>query len=424
MSTVRERTTPERALALLGVAALLVAACSSDDSGGGAGGDEGASAVDPADVLGPENVAAGDPVVVGYVYDGTTDVIDNAAELDAAQAAVEYVNQHLGGVAGRPLELDVCSTDQTPSGAADCVTQMVADGVPVALNGVTGQGPVLFPRLAEEGVPVFTPGTGDQESLTTPGIYIMGNGILSLLAGPAQLAADAGFDRAAIVVIDVPAASGVLEEAAPLFYDQVGVEVDVVTVPPETPDMTPNIAAELANDPGQFAIVGDPAFCAKALTGLANAGFDGTIMVIPHCLDDAVVESATNLDGAVMTTFTTTDPDSEEHQLYDAVMESYADASVDRGGVAPTGYQAVVGFVRAMAGLTGDVTAESVQAALAAMPPTPMPLADGITFQCDGQKVLIAPNICSTDVLQTELDADGNAKGYTILEGASLLGPG
>ena len=420
MLTVRDRS--RRALALLGVGVLLVAACSSDDDdSGGAGDDGGTTAADLAKALGPEDAAAGDPVVVGYVYDGTTDVIDNAAELAGAEAAVEYVNQYLGGVAGRPLELDVCSTDQTPSGAADCVTQMVTDEVAIVLNGVTGQSAVLFPPLAEAGVPVFTPGTGDQDSLFTPGIYIMGNGILSLLAGPAKLAADAGVDRAAIVVIDVPAASGVLEEAAPLFYDQVGVEVDVVTIPPETPDMTPNIAAELANDPGQFAVVGDPAFCAKALNALVGASFDGRVMIIPQCMDAALRESATNLEGVEMTTFTTTDPDSEEFQLYDAVMETYADANVDRGGTAPSGYQAVLGFARAMAGLTGEVTPETVQAALAAMPPTPMPLADGITYQCNGQQVSLGPNICSTDVLQTELDAEGNAKEYTVLEGASVL---
>lgn len=409
-------------LALIGVGALLVAACGED--GDGTGSNYGAPDIDPAEVLGPESPASGDPVQIGFVYDGTTDVIDNSAELAAAEATAQYVNQHLGGIAGRPIELDVCSTDQTPAGAADCVTQMAANGVPVVLNGVTGQGPALFPALAEAGVPVFTPGTGDQESLFTPGIYIMANGIVALLAGPAKIAADAGVDRAAVVVIDVPAASGVLEEAAPLFYDNVGVDLDVVTVPPETPDMTPNLAAAMTNGTGQFHLVGDPAFCAKALDGLAKAGFDGTITMISHCMDETVLQSATNLEDVVVTTFATTDPGSEEFHLYEAVMATYAGESVDRGGVAPSGYQAVLGFARAMAELEGDVTPDSIEAALAAMPPTPMPLADGITFQCDGQQVELAPNVCSTDVLRTELDAEGNATDYSIMEGAPLLAVG
>lgn len=414
------------AMALLGVGALLVsAACSDDDTdtGGGDGAEEDAPEVDLTEVLGEPNPATGEPLRLGYVYDGTTDVIDNADELEAAEATAEYVNEYLGGIGGRPIEFEVCSTDQTPSGAADCVTQMVTAEVPAVLNGVTGQALSVFPGLAEAGIAVFTPGAGDRENQTTPGIYIMGNGILSLLAGPALLAEQAGVERAAILVIDVPAASGLLETAAPLFYEQVGVEVEVVTVAPEAPDMTPNIAAAMANDVGQFAVVGDAAFCAKAMDGMTNAGFEGQISLIPHCIDDTLRESA-DLEGVVVSTFTNSDPESEEYQIYQAVMGTYASEGLDIAGTPMTGYQAVLGFARAMEGLTGEVTSESIKAAFAAMGPTPMPVAEGLTFQCDGQQVSIAPNFCSTDALWTTLDAEGNPTGYEVLDGAEILSLG
>jgi len=191
-------------------------------------------------------------------------------------------------------------------------------------------------------------------------------------------------------------------------------------IPPDTPDMTPNIAAELENDPGQIQVVGDPNFCAKAMDAIAAAGFDGQIVIIPQCIDQALIESATNLEGAILTTYTTTDPDSEEYQLYNAVMDTYADPDTERRGPAPGGYQAVVGFARAMRGLAGDVTAESIQSTFTGMEPTPMPLADGITYQCDGQQVAVVPAFCSTDILWTELDADGNGTEYHVLDGESL----
>lgn len=410
--TVRART----ALIPVVVTALLAAACGSGDD---AADDEGPD-IDPAEVLGAEDVATGEPLQIGFVYDGTTDAIDNAAELAAAEAAAEYVNTHLGGVGGRPIELDVCSTDQSPSGASDCVSQMVSDEVPIVLNGVTGQAPSLFPQLAEAGVRVFTPGAGDQATMFADGVQIMTNGIVALLTGPGKLAADAGVERAAIVVIDVPAASGIIEETAPLFYEPLGVEVDIVTVPPDTPDVTPSIAAELDNDPGQITVIGDPAFCLRALDGIANSGYDGRVAIIPHCIDESLTESASNLEGVFLTTMNTTDPDSEEYQLYDAVLEQFGGEDAERGGVAPSGYQAVVGFARAMEGLTGEVTPESIDAAFAAMPPTPMPLADGITYQCNRQQVEVAPNFCSTDVLWTELDAEGNGVDFQVLPGADL----
>jgi branched-chain amino acid transport system substrate-binding protein len=219
----------------------------------------------------------------------------------------------------------------------------------------------------------------------------------------------------------VPAATGAIEAAAPTFYDKVGVEVDVVAIPPDVPDMTPAVVAEMENEPGQFAVVGDPSFCLKAMNALAGAGFDGQIALISQCIDEAVLEQSPNIEGVALTTFATTDPDSEEYQLYQAVMSTFADDGADLGGVAPSGYQAVLGFARAMSGLTGDVTPDSVEAAFAAMDATPMPLADGITYQCNGEQVALAPNVCSTDVLSTTLDASGNPTTYDILPGADLL---
>ena len=347
--------------------------------------------------------------------------LDTADEFAAAQAAAEYVNEYLGGIAGRPIELHECTTDQTPSGAAGCVNEMVTAGVPVALNGVSGQGPSLYAPMAEAGVPMFVTGSLDQESFTTPGIAIMTNGIVAALAGPAQIAADDGIDRAAVVVIDVPAASGPVEQAASIFYGNADVEVDVVKVAPDAADLTPDIQAELSNDPGQFAVVGDPTFCTKAMNALASVGFTGNIVIIPQCIDDAFLESVTNLEGVTVLTSFAASETSEEHQIYNAVMDTYAGDDVDRGSTAPNGYQAVVGFARAMSGLTGEVTPDSVQATLAAMPPTPMPLADGVMFQCDGEQVEIAPNLCSTDALVTTLDADGKPTEYEVLNGAELL---
>ena len=58
---------------------------------------------------------------------------------------------------------------------------------------------------------------------------------------------------------------------------------------------------------------------------------------------------------------------------------------------------------------------------ISAMPSTPYPLADGLTFQCNKKQVSIAPNICSNAVLQTKVDAKGNGTKYTVLDGSTVL---
>ncbi len=409
---------------LLVSAALVVSACAGgDDDDASTGGDDDTTAttVDAAAVLGDENPADGEPITIGYVYDGESDTVDYSGEREAVEAVVEYANTYLGGVAGRPIELDVCETGATPAGAADCVTQMVADGVPAVVNGVTTQPAALYPPLAAEGIPVFTTGALDRESLSAPGIYLLGNVFLTVLAGPAQVAADNDIAQAAIMVVDNPAASGQLETAAPTFYGNVDVGVDVVTIPIDTPDVTPQVTAALGDEPGLIQVIGDPPFCGKVMRALDTVGYDGEIVVIPACLQGGANTDLPNLEGSLVLGNSSTDPEADEVKLYNAVLDTYASEDLDRGNVAVTGYQAMLGFVRAVAGLEGDVTADSVKATIEGMEPTPLPLADGVMFQCNHTAVAVAPNICSSDVLQTRLDAEGQGTTYEVLDGTEVL---
>ena len=401
----------------LAALALVGGACSDDSASTDEPDSSTETTIDAAAVLGEKNPATGDTLTIGYVYDGTSEAVDNSNDLVAAEAATSYVNEYLGGIGGKKVELEVCSTDQSPAGAGACVTQFAAAGVPVVLNGITGQAGSLFEPLSEVGIPVLVAAADPRDA----GATIMTNGILSLAAGPAKVFADAGVEQAAIIGIDVPAASAALKQSAPLFYDKAGVGVEVVLIPPDTADMTPNIQAALTKSPGGMTVVGDPLFCTKAMAAIASSGFDGELVVIPQCINEAFLEATTNLEGATMLTTATSDPESEQFQEYEAVMTMYAGDDPILGGTAPQSYQVVLGFARLMEGVTGDVTPEAVTTAMAEMPATEMPLGDGITFQCNGEQVSISPAICSQDVLQTTLDAKGNPGTFTILEGAEVL---
>jgi branched-chain amino acid transport system substrate-binding protein len=396
--------------------AIVVAGCSSNSSGGGE------SKSTALRVLGTKHVATGTPVKVGYVYDGTLAGINQTADIDGTQAAVKYVNNYMNGIAGHPITLDTCSTQETPAGAKNCVAQFITDKVPVVLNGATGQGGELFGPLAEQGVPVFLDTGGDDSTFGRPGVAILNNGMLGI-GGPALLAHQAGVKRVAIALIDLPSAVGPIKSAAPLFYGEFGIKTDYVAIPPGTPDASPQIDAELTNHPGQVMVVGDESTCVSVFKALANADYQGQKVILAGCTPGKT-EGLTNLAGSYVFPGQVTNGSSKTVQTYNAVMSLYAPSSLDRTGPATTDYQDVIAFAEATSGLKGAVTKESIQQAIASSPPKPLPLAPGMTFQCNRKQFVIASSMCTANILEGRLDANAEPGHYSVVSGKALLNGG
>ena len=115
-----------KSLALLFVLTLVGAACStSDDDGGGDTDDSGA--------------ASGDPIVIGFPADLTTDwAYYDSPMQEGAQFAVDQINDN-GGVLGRPLELQTVDMRNDVAEAAKVTQQLIDDGA-VYLIGTVGDG--------------------------------------------------------------------------------------------------------------------------------------------------------------------------------------------------------------------------------------------------------------------------------------------
>ena len=401
-------------------------AAGDDGSDGDVAGDEGSDGDGSgddgpgSDLFGEPNPATGDPVKIGFVSDGQSDAIDFSAEIPAAQAAVDYANEFLGGVAGRTIELITCETKQTPAGAQDCVAELASEGVVAVLNGASGQGGTLSAELNEIGIPFLTASVNDQASMGAPLTFILINS-LAVFVTPAAVAADAGLTNVAVVTIDVPAATGALNALVPLFYPNAGVEGEVVAVPPGTPDMTPQIQTAISKGAEMFAIIGDETFCISALQALEILGFDGPIVAIPTCVGEESV-NIVDFEGVLISGPTSDDPADAERALFLAVMDEFA-PDVSNLTVAVSGFMPVIAFARAMNGHPGgEMTPDTVTEALLAMEPAQVPVApEGATFQCNRAAVLIAPAFCAAGTLITALDADGNSTGYAPVDLTEIL---
>ncbi|MCU1401464.1 MAG: putative lipoprotein [Acidimicrobiales bacterium] len=353
----------------------------------------------PADALecaGP--AATGDAVKVGIVWPEGPAI--NIPEIgDSAGAAVKYTNECLGGVGGRPIELDSCTIDETnPAAATTCGNQFVEDGVAAVVVTITSQGATLVPIVTGAGIPyIVSGGTSPAESLDATGlVFSVSGGVAAALGAMAQDAKDQGIAKVALLVSD-NAAAGV-QGLSGIPFGKAGVAVNVVSVPAGTPDMTPQLSAALSDGAGETIVIGDATLCISYLQAAQSIDPDGKHGVIVTCVGDDVITAVGDaLDGATLYGGGPENSDDPEHVLYLDVMAKYSPATPTTGFTG-VGYQVVTSLVRGLAGLTGDVNAASVASTMKATKDIVSPAGFGQTFSCS-EKPLPPLTVCSGDAL-------------------------
>ena len=134
-----------RSFALVFTVCLFAAACSTSDEGNDGDGAGDAS-----------GAATGDPIVIGFPADLTTDwAYYDSPMQEGAQFAVDQINDE-GGVLGRPLELQTVDMRNDVAEAAKVTQQLIDDGA-AYLIGTVGDGILAEGQVAcTSGVPIST----------------------------------------------------------------------------------------------------------------------------------------------------------------------------------------------------------------------------------------------------------------------------
>jgi branched-chain amino acid transport system substrate-binding protein len=115
-------------------------------------------------------------------------------------------------------------------------------------------------------------------------------------------------------------------------------------------------------------------------------------------------------------------PDDPTCQLYQAVMSAYGDEVGDVENVtAMGGYAAMASLATALEGMTGDITPQSVIAAIKAMPEHDVPGGGGVRFPCGGTAVAAQPAVCAKGSLRTRLDGEGQPTTYEAIDATEIM---
>ena len=371
-------------------------------------------------LLGPANQATGSSIKIGLIDDGKSVGIDHTPIIGAFNATVQYVNEHLGGINGHVIEVDGCSTNNTPADATTCGIKMVNDRVAAVLVPVSAQDANVYDAMKGSGIQYFTYAAGSQDVITGPDVSLLVNP-LATLAAPAKIAQDAGVKKAAIIVIDVPAATGPIEAIAKPIYAKAGVDLHMVPISPQTADMAPQIQQEISNGAEQFSVIGTDDFNALGIKTLKQLGFAGKIVMVTAPSASIAESVPGGLEGVIYIASSTTDPNDQDVKLYDAVMATYM-KDITPNAQSAWAFVTVLGLVDALRGQSSAVDAPTVAAAINSMPAAlPLPMGAGLKFQCGAKVVALLPNSCTDNALWTTLDAQGNDQGYEALDVSGFM---
>ncbi|MER5491507.1 ABC transporter substrate-binding protein [Streptomyces sp. NPDC002490] len=148
------------ALALSIGVCLALTACSSGDGSAGAGAESAGSTSEAAafyrDFTGAgEGKAQGEPITVGWVNLEGGDV-SFPEVTESAEAAVALVNEELGGVGGRPIELRKCAIVTSEEQGQACAQEMLNDDeIDLVIEGVAPIGTGAFHQTMAGRKPVI-----------------------------------------------------------------------------------------------------------------------------------------------------------------------------------------------------------------------------------------------------------------------------
>jgi len=347
-----------------------------------------------ADVLPDEPTEAeGEPIVIGMINQENTPVASFPELSAAVQAAVDFVNAELGGVGGRPLQLDVCNTEFSPEGSTACAQGFVEAGAPAVVGGIDVWGTAID-TLEENGVPYVGGIPASTPAVTSPLSYQFSGGVYGPTIAFAHHAAEAG---ATTVALAYPEYDPATEAAAAgeAVLEREGVEqVQLIPYPVTATDLTSPLQAAAAIDPDALIMLAADTGCEGTFDGIETVGITAQLYLVGACATPSILEEAgpAKTEGTIFNVEGELEGGDPDRDLYFAVSDAYGEG-FDPIGAGTVSFRSFMNLYVVMAGLGGDLTSEAVAAALDAQVDAPSFM--GHPYTCDKEQLPGQPAMCS-----------------------------
>jgi branched-chain amino acid transport system substrate-binding protein len=311
-----------------------------------------------------------------------------------AEAAVSYVNEELGGVHGRPLQLETCITRGSPETSASCANELVAKNPAAFVGGADFFAFASLPIYGDSGIPmVGGPVFTDAEMTATNTFRFVGSAA-SLGAMAIYAVEELEAETIALVYPDNIAGNTTVDSFIAPVVEAAGAEVARTPFAPDTPDFAPTLTNAVAADPDAIIGVVPPQACPGVLAAYRSVTPDLPFFVTTVCVEASVVDAVGEdaVEGIYTnSSFDTQGGTDEADAFRHAVSTSVDRESLDEIGVAT--FSTVMNLYAILTELEPEnVTPEAIAESLTSSVDEPSFL--GNTYTCDGAQVAGRPALC------------------------------
>ena len=412
------------AVAVAAAMLLGLSACGGDDDKDGAAASSSATPGASSTV----KAATGEPIVLGMINQENTPAGSFPEIRVADQAAVKYINQELGGVNGRPIQLETCITNAAPESSATCANQLIAKKPIAVTSGVDFGTAASLPLLNKAnipyvgGVPLLPP------ELTSPNSFMFVGGSTS--AFPSQsvfLGREEKAKKVNILYTDNPSGAAAATTYGEKILKASGVqEVNLIPEKADAADFTSSVTKAAQGNPDAIMVLFSSQGCSRIMQAGASLGLTSKIKFYypGSCVGPAVVKAGgAGAEGARFNTETILlGDDDPQVKAFLSAMKTYAGADAVLSSFAQTGFGAIMNIYELLKKMPADgITSEALVTALKATKDQPNFMSHPYT--CDGKQVPGLPAVC--DAYSKIIEYKGSKTSYIYndwLTGADKIG--
>ncbi|HET8931744.1 MAG TPA: ABC transporter substrate-binding protein [Acidimicrobiales bacterium] len=343
-----------------------------------------------------KTTATGAPITLGMVNQENTPAASFPELTKATQAAVDWVNDELGGVDGHPIELETCNTKFSAEGSTACGQQFVEAKVPAVLGGIDVFGNSIDVLEANDipfvgGIPV-----SNQSAVNKNSFQFSGGTWGSAIAFADYAARTLHAKKVAVIYAEFGSISQSAEFAEKVLKDH-GVTAQMIPYPVLATDLSSALEAAAAAEPDAMLVLAADSGCKAGFDGVAALELTAQTFYVGACAAPTILDSvpAAETDGTIVNVegpVTSTNPDVDT-TLYSAVIAKYGDG-IDAASAGTVTFRSFMNLYMVLRDLgADDITPAAIMNAFRVKVDAPSFM--GHPYTCDGKQLADLTALCS-----------------------------